>query len=61
MLYFEIGNVVRLKSGGPMMTIVDKQVNNLVCVWFYDGEQGSHIFPPEALFTEEEAFKLKNS
>lgn len=58
MSYFEIGDVVRLKSGGPMMTIVDKQINNLVCVWFHNGEQGSHIFPPEVLCTEEEASKL---
>ncbi len=31
---FELGNTVRLKSGGPLMTVDDIQGNDIVCVWF---------------------------
>lgn len=51
------GDVVRLKSGGPAMTVsdypvkdVDKKVNvgKVECTWFKEGRQLTH-----ALFEEE--------
>jgi uncharacterized protein YodC (DUF2158 family) len=47
---FKTGDVVRLKSGGPGMT-VQKLLRNLVhCQWFVDGKKlQSGSFAPETL------------
>jgi uncharacterized protein YodC (DUF2158 family) len=63
---FKLGDVVRLKSGGPNMTVqsiaadddfaVSK--NDLTCQWFDDKKVlQSAIFKPETLISEEEANK----
>ena len=47
---FQSGAVVRLKSGGPKMTVVDVQTQEVTCTWFTKQdlkEQGT--FPPYAL------------
>lgn len=55
MANFNIGDVVRLKSGGPAMTVeaVAPSGGGLVCVWFNkDGmkfETQSSVFPVETL------------
>jgi uncharacterized protein YodC (DUF2158 family) len=47
---FDLGNTVRLRSGGPVMTINEKaQGGGLVCVWFAGNEVKHHTFRPEAL------------
>jgi uncharacterized protein YodC (DUF2158 family) len=55
----EIGDVVRLKSGGPAMTVevVTKATEgHLVrCVWFDDGEAKRGTFPAAALDEAENA------
>jgi uncharacterized protein YodC (DUF2158 family) len=53
------GDVVRLKSGGPKMTIdsIDDygsgNSSNIraMCIWFDGGERKEGNFPPEALET----------
>ena len=54
---FQIGDIVRLRSGGPRMTIVDKNVileEVIECSWF--SAKGKHqdaalkgFYPPRAL------------
>ena len=45
-----IGDVVRLKSGGPLMTINnDSDTYALKCCWFQDGLYGNAVFHPGCL------------
>jgi len=47
---FGLGDTVRLRSGGPVMTINEKaQAGGLVCVWFADEDVKHHTFRAEAL------------
>jgi uncharacterized protein YodC (DUF2158 family) len=54
MAKFKVGTVVRLKSGGPQMTI-EKYVStrgestDLVCKWFVNEKIEVHNFEEEAL------------
>lgn len=58
---FKIGDVVRLKSGGPQMTVVAIVNSNeklIRCQWFGE-EKGSQkvemsVFPPAALVLEDD-------
>jgi uncharacterized protein YodC (DUF2158 family) len=46
----QAGDVVRLKSGGPMMTIKHLDSNgNFWCEWFADFEVRQHSFKPTSL------------
>ena len=52
----ESGDLVQLKSGGPMMTILEKTKDGVHCIWFNQA-QGSFrqevgVFPSSALKTE---------
>lgn len=44
---FSPGDVVRLKSGGPLMNVA-VVAGNVLCVWI-DGEKRQGVFPPECL------------
>ena len=49
---FNPGDVVRLKSGGPIMTVdKDNGAGKLWCIWFVSGteEPKSSLFPPDTL------------
>ncbi len=51
---FKIGDVVRLKSGGPSMTVESiESTGSAFCVWFDESDQGSavrvHAFNPAVL------------
>jgi uncharacterized protein YodC (DUF2158 family) len=45
----EVGDTVRLKSGGPLMTVTeieDRQgVKSVFCVWFEKNKQDKGAFP----------------
>jgi uncharacterized protein YodC (DUF2158 family) len=48
----KIGSLVRLKSGGPTMTIVDIPDNlegMVVCAWIWNGEPKQATYPERAL------------
>jgi len=47
---FIVGTVVRLKSGGPAMTIASISTSGVLCVWFdKNSEAKTGNFPPETL------------
>jgi uncharacterized protein YodC (DUF2158 family) len=47
---FKLGDTVRLRSGGPVMTINEMATGGgLVCVWFAGSDVKHHSFKPEAL------------
>lgn len=48
---FKMGDVVRLNSGGPAMTVInpDAADGDAYCTWWNDGEYGSKGFPHAAL------------
>jgi uncharacterized protein YodC (DUF2158 family) len=58
---FEIGNVVQLKGGGPIMTITGRSVGKTTlfrCTWFdKQGSEQNAAYPAEALklYREEKA------
>ncbi|MGE6292203.1 YodC family protein [Aeromonas media] len=48
---FKVGDVVKLKSGGPDMTVNRiEEVNRFRCIWFLaDGTPQTGVFAPEGL------------
>jgi len=51
---FKIGDTVRLKSGGPLMTIVEAEPDNhgnwVWCEWFHNNDKKGPVkFPAEAV------------
>jgi uncharacterized protein YodC (DUF2158 family) len=45
-----VGDTVRLKSGGPAMTVMDEEKNGeFWCSWFYEGEVKGRDFPAACL------------
>lgn len=47
---FKIGDTVRLKTGGPLMTVaLIKSDTEILCVWFVDDEKKSNAFHPDVL------------
>lgn len=55
MAAMKIGDVVRLKSGGPFMTITGEYYGNHACTWFVDGKPVSGNYPEESLHSKAEA------
>ncbi|MFM5029914.1 YodC family protein [Aeromonas rivipollensis] len=52
---FNVGAIVRLKSGGPMMTVTGRNYDsNCICVWFDSMKEYSGVYPDEALYSEAE-------
>ncbi|MGK8177364.1 DUF2158 domain-containing protein [Aeromonas dhakensis] len=50
----KIGDVVRLKSGGPMMTVNGFVNGKPLCCWFVQGQVVSAGFSSAALFSKDE-------
>jgi uncharacterized protein YodC (DUF2158 family) len=47
---FNLGDVVKLKSGGPWMTVSSSDSGWIICVWYEDGEiRKTPNLPSEAL------------
>src|SRR5574337_1098588 len=47
---FEIGNTVRLKSGGPKMTVTHASASvGITCCWFASDQERRASFPADAL------------
>ena len=52
---FKVGDSVRLKSGGPTMTVNEIDANeNVFCQWFAGRKVQSHHFNPDTLVHAEE-------
>jgi uncharacterized protein YodC (DUF2158 family) len=53
---FKPGDIVRLKSGGPSMTVesIDKKENGLLCLWFDEGQLEDAVFNDVVLVAAEE-------
>jgi uncharacterized protein YodC (DUF2158 family) len=49
------GIVVRLNSGGPLLTIVGNQGELVLCNWFSGDELRINVFPPQAITVVEES------
>ena len=51
MAELKVGDVVKLKSGGPKMTIANTKSNpaGILCTWFDEAEVKSSRFPAKAL------------
>ena len=57
MAKFPVGTVVKLKSGGPKMTVkeeVKRLPGNFVCTWFENGKVGTGTFSETTLERFEE-------
>lgn len=59
MTNFVNGDVVRLKSGGPLMTVTDDTYSHLVCSWFIDGKEFNGKYPSEALYSKVELDQME--
>ena len=48
---FKVGDVVRLKSGGPSMTVLanEEDIDFIICQWFDGEELKDGSFSPESL------------
>jgi uncharacterized protein YodC (DUF2158 family) len=50
---WKVGDVVQLKSGGPIMTVVNvgdyPSGPGVNCAWFDNKKHSAHVFPPDAL------------
>ena len=63
MMAFKIGDVVKLKSGGPAMTVmkVDDFGSRTIikCTWFAESKNERADFPPDALLPAPPVTKKK--
>ena len=48
----KVGDVVRLKSGGPVMTVAKMGDGYVICQWFDEKKMRRANFPPDALTTD---------
>lgn len=46
---FKAGDTVKLKSGGPSMTIAEIEGNQAQCVWFLNDIHQQHLFELDTL------------
>ena len=53
------GDTVRLRSGGPLMTVLEERESVVRCAWFQGKENREGSFPAVALDREEPAWHGK--
>lgn len=58
---FKGGNIVRLKSGGPKMTVDKVNNSKISCVWFKDEHLKTAIFRKDTLESVDDGEKHKPS
>jgi uncharacterized protein YodC (DUF2158 family) len=46
---FKAGDVVQLKSGGPLMTVSEIDGNSVQCRWFNGNEEKASSYPSDIL------------
>lgn len=46
---FKVGDVVRLNSGSPDLTVVNINEDYVTCTWTEDSQPVTHAFPPATL------------
>lgn len=46
---FKPGDVVQLKSGGPIMTVADVSGGSILCIWIEKNKTFREPFPPIVL------------
>jgi len=46
---FKKGDLVKLKSGGPTMTVSEIENNRIYCQWFANNELKTEVIEAEAL------------
>jgi len=46
---FKTGDTVKLKSGGPNMTVKGSEYNRIECQWFAGKKLEDGYFPPDSL------------
>lgn len=51
------GDTVRLRSGGPLMTVLEARESVVRCAWFQGKENREGSFPAAALDREEPAWR----
>ena len=51
------GDTVRLRSGGPLMTVLEERESVVRCAWFQGKENREGSFPAAALDKEEPAWR----
>lgn len=49
MTTFAVGDTVKLKSGGPTMTVAELEGEDVVCLWFDKSQQCKQRFPAATL------------
>ncbi len=49
----KVGNLVRLKSGGPLLTVTAVDGDTVTCQWFDDKKLGVATFPKDTLVLED--------
>jgi uncharacterized protein YodC (DUF2158 family) len=54
MSQLKVGDVVRLKSGGPAMTIEQVHADKALCSWFEGSKTHKQMFPLQALELDDE-------
>ena len=57
---FQIGQTVRLKSDGPLMTVnfIDESNNQIQCVWFENGSKKMDTFHPDTIEPDDDTVDI---